>query len=461
MRSRGKLGLLPLPQGEGWGEGLRSLDGSVTPSPQPSPQAGRGSGPRSLLKLLGVGRPSCGPFLDDAGERVEPVGQRRRPRLQDERRFDLAQEAVAHGGNVGETRPRRDLGGDEFLAAPGADDDVGLGGDQFLPRYDAVLGVLASGQRGKHIDAAGDFDEFGGPADAGDHRLIPFLEIDPWMAFERGRAGARLREPPLQRPHERAGLAGRADQRAERADHVENAGDVAMVEGMDRDVAADQLGGDLGLQVGEGEHEVGLEREDFLKVGGDERRHPRLLLAHPRRPHRVARHADDAPLLAEEIKRLHGLFGEADDALGRKHSAAAHSDSATGWLTSEVAPPADVSVAVNEAGIAASLAASTVSENRPSPSASDVAATLPRNISPSPLPAARLPNTSTVKRDSGLPRSSPCTMSSPARLRTRSSVGAARPPFGGGWQLGAPSGQILARLPAAAATPAPPLRTDR
>src|SRR5262249_41953156 len=140
------------------------------------------------------------------------------------------------------------------------------------------------------------------------------------------------------------------------------------------------------LQVGEGENEVRLEREDFLKVGGDERRHPRLLPAHPRRPHRVARHADDAPLLAEEIERLHGPFGEADDALGREHRAAAHSDSATGWLNSEVAPSADVSVAVNEAGIAASLEASTVSENLPSPSASDVLATSPRNISPSRCP---------------------------------------------------------------------------
>src|SRR5262249_31750055 len=103
-----------------------------------------------------------------------------------------------------------------------------------------------------------------------------------------GRAHPRLRQPPLQRLRERIGLAGRADQRAEGADHVENAGDVTLVEGMHRDVAADQLGGDVGLQVGEGENEVGLEREDFFKVGGDERRHPRLLPAHPRRPHRVA-----------------------------------------------------------------------------------------------------------------------------------------------------------------------------
>src|SRR5436190_3987506 len=32
-------GLLPLPLGEGWGEGLRSIDRAVTPSPQPSPHS--------------------------------------------------------------------------------------------------------------------------------------------------------------------------------------------------------------------------------------------------------------------------------------------------------------------------------------------------------------------------------------------------------------------------------------
>src|SRR6266540_6969781 len=44
-RTGGELGLLPLPLGEGWGEGLRSLDRLRTPSPQPSPQKGRGSAP--------------------------------------------------------------------------------------------------------------------------------------------------------------------------------------------------------------------------------------------------------------------------------------------------------------------------------------------------------------------------------------------------------------------------------
>jgi hypothetical protein len=160
------------------------------------------------------------------------------------------------------------------------------------------------------------------PADAGDHRLVPFLEIHPGMAVELRRSSAHLRQPPLELQRERLGLLRCADQRAQRADHVENAGDVAVVEGVHRNIAADQLGDDIGLQVGEGEDQIGVEREDLLEIRRDKRRDPRLLLAHPRRPHRIARHADDAALLAEQIERLHGLLGEADDALGWKHRGA-------------------------------------------------------------------------------------------------------------------------------------------
>ena len=40
---RARRALLPLPEGEGWGEGVTNLDSAVTPSPPPSPQLGRGS----------------------------------------------------------------------------------------------------------------------------------------------------------------------------------------------------------------------------------------------------------------------------------------------------------------------------------------------------------------------------------------------------------------------------------
>src|SRR3954471_13825692 len=120
---------------------------------------------------------------------------------------------------------RRDLGRNELLAAPGADDDVGSRRDQLGQRYDALPGVLAPRQRGKHLDAAGDLDQLRHPADAGDHRLVPFLEVDAWTPCERRGARACLVEALLQRARERIGLAAHADQRAERADHVEDAGD--------------------------------------------------------------------------------------------------------------------------------------------------------------------------------------------------------------------------------------------
>ena len=130
--------------------------------------------------------------------------------------------------------------------------------------------------------------------EAGDHRLVPFLEIDPRPARQAQAALVHRIDARGERGRERVGLLRRADQRAERADHVEDAGDVALVEGMHRDIGADQFGDDVGLQIGKGQHQVGLEREDLRHVGGDEGRDARLFLAHLRRPHRVAGHADDA-----------------------------------------------------------------------------------------------------------------------------------------------------------------------
>ena len=136
------------------------------------------------------------------------------------------------------------------------------------------------------------------------------------------------------------GALRRADDRAERADHREDAGDVALIEDVDGDACAHQIGDDVGLQVGEGEHEIGLQREDLRNVRGDEGGDPRLLAADLWRPHGIAGDADDAILLAEQIQRLHGLFGEADDPAGRE---LAHADDmpnsrrhVTAAITSEV-----------------------------------------------------------------------------------------------------------------------------
>jgi len=42
-------------------------------------------------------------------------------------------------------------------------------------------------------------------------------------------------------------------------DHRQDAVDAALVEGMDLDAVADQIGGDVGLQIGKRQHQVRLQ----------------------------------------------------------------------------------------------------------------------------------------------------------------------------------------------------------
>src|SRR2546425_1979800 len=59
-RSGDKLGRLPLPLGEGWGEGLRSLDKPRTPSPQLSPQPKSDISDFGQSKVPNSGKPEFG-----------------------------------------------------------------------------------------------------------------------------------------------------------------------------------------------------------------------------------------------------------------------------------------------------------------------------------------------------------------------------------------------------------------
>jgi hypothetical protein len=80
----------------------------------------------------------------------------------------------------------------------------------------------------------------------------------------------------------------------------------------DIEAATRELGGDIGLEIGERENEIRAERLDLLETRVDERRHARLL-ACLGRPHRVSGHADDAIAFAKQIQRLGGFLREADD----------------------------------------------------------------------------------------------------------------------------------------------------
>ena len=93
---------------------------------------------------------------------------------------------------------------------------------------------------------------------------------------------------------------------------------------MDRDAGLGEFTHDVGLQVGEGQHQVGLQGEYLVEARRGEGADPRLQ-PHFGRPHGIARDADDAVLLAQQIERLDRFLGEADQAAGRKMTHAGQS----------------------------------------------------------------------------------------------------------------------------------------
>ena len=87
--------------------------------------------------------------------------------------------------------------------------------------------------------AAGDLDQLRHPADAGDQRVVPLLEVDARPADRRASRAATSRKPPFEGLRASASaLSLAADERAKRPDHRKDAGDVALIEEMDGDARA-------------------------------------------------------------------------------------------------------------------------------------------------------------------------------------------------------------------------------
>lgn len=215
--------------------------------------------------------------MNSLSDRVQTVGQRRRAGLKDQRRLDLDDAAVAHGRDHAPSGPLRDPFRPHLLAAPRGEDGVGRGGDDGFGRDDAILCFLLAREMRKDILAAGNADQFRHPADATDQRIVPFLEIDFWTRQPMRRGGSRAK-PILVASGQLLGLVCCAHQSADGLDHRQNAGDIALIEGVDGDAGPDQLGRDLRLKIGEGGDEVGFEREDGMsaEVKADTRGFSRL-----------------------------------------------------------------------------------------------------------------------------------------------------------------------------------------
>src|SRR6185437_7278289 len=154
---------------------------------------------------------------------------------------------------------------------------------------------------------------FRDPADAADRRLVPFLEIDARMPRQRGASRAHARDVRLECTCVRLSLVARADQRTQAAYVIDDAVHRAMVADPHFDAGLHQFARDVGLDVGEPDRHVGLQREDLVDVRAGEGRNLRLLLARALRTHGESGNADDAVLFAEGVQDLGWFFREAND----------------------------------------------------------------------------------------------------------------------------------------------------
>lgn len=73
--------------------------------------------------------------------------------------------------------------------------------------------------------------------------------------------------------------------------------------------------GDIGLQIRKAQHQVWFQGQDLVDLRAGEGGHSRFFVARLPRAHGEAGNAHDAMLLAEQVQRLGGLLGQADDAL--------------------------------------------------------------------------------------------------------------------------------------------------
>ena len=176
-----------------------------------------------------------------------------------------------HRGDLLPSRPRRDALGPELLAAPGCEHHV-----RFAP-HDLVgiammrsAGRVRSGPLGKNVFAAGDLDQLAHPADAADHRLVPFLEIDAGPArqtFRRlahHRAGPSRDAAPAPRPSPARRRCEASIWIIERISPTER-----WLKIMTLMPGLGELARDVGLQIGKPEHQVGLQLQDLVDLRAD------------------------------------------------------------------------------------------------------------------------------------------------------------------------------------------------
>ena len=157
--------------------------------------------------------------------------------------LDLVQLAVAHRRDRDPSRDvRRPVAARNFL--PHQDPKTRSGARRTTSAGSAMMRSRPSGiaaRSAKAIVAARGLDQLAHPADAGDQRLVPFLEIDARAARQLRGFRARRLDTGFEAIGKRGGPRLAADHAAQHPDHAQDLGDAAMVEEVHLDPRAREL----------------------------------------------------------------------------------------------------------------------------------------------------------------------------------------------------------------------------
>ena len=249
----------------------------------------------------------------------DAVGQAGRSRLQDVGRLDLVDAIVTHGAHVLPSRARPD----SSPSAPSCRTTTRRSppGRAARPRRDRRSDL----SRAPHRPAPGKSARRRRCSTSSSTQRMPEISGSSHSSkktrgrFGRRAASRRMRSRSVARRSASASASRLTpDEAAEHPDHLQDLGDRALVERDDREAAPYQFRREIRLQIGERQHQIRLERLNLVEPRVDERRHFRFL-PRLRRPHGVARYADDAVSLSEEVQRFGRLFRQTDDSLGVTH----------------------------------------------------------------------------------------------------------------------------------------------
>ena len=145
--------------------------------------------------------------------------------------------------------PARDQRRVDRLAAPRGEDDLGIALDDGVGRDDAALGRVLVAQLGEDVAAARDLDDVRHPADPGDERVHPLLEVDARAVRPHRRVLADLSDFVSQIGDELARLALASQRAADQDDRIEDVVEGALVRAEHAHPGADQVADNVALKI--------------------------------------------------------------------------------------------------------------------------------------------------------------------------------------------------------------------